>query len=646
MRFVRRFVSASVSIVLVATSFAALGAPASAATTRYEAEAATISQGVVEANHLGYSGTGFVNYDNVTGSSVQWSVDAAAATPVKLVLRYANGTTTNRPMTITLNGQPIVTDAAFPGTGSWDAWQSMTIPVTLATGGNLVKATATTANGGPNVDFLDVDATAPPQVLEAENATFVVGCVVESNWPGYTGTGFANCDNVTGSGVEWTVTAQQAGPTNLTVRYANGNTTNRPAALAVNGTIVGTPVFGPTGAWSAWQSVTVQATLNAGTNVVRLTATTASGPANLDSLTVGGDPGPPSGTDWAVAMVESTMARYTPGTIGGWSYPVGLYMYGQYLVYLRTGDRRYFDYIKNWMDRFVDSSGNVSQSYSNLDSMLPGRVLLILYRETGQAKYRIAAQKIHDRFATYPRTSDGGFWHATSDSRAGQLWADGAFMSMPFLAEYGKVVGDSTYAWDEATKQIVVYASHLQQPSGLLKHAYDEPRDETWSDNVTGLSPEYWCRAIGWFGMATLQILDVLPPDHPRRAQLITIAQNMVRGFATYQDPASGRWFQVVDKGTRSDNWTETSCSSMYAYTIDKAVADGYVAATYQSNADRGVTGVLNRISLGSDGRTNLTDISIGTNVGDYAYYVGRTRATNDFHGLGAFLIMYEQTRT
>ncbi|NUO56899.1 MAG: glycosyl hydrolase, partial [Hamadaea sp.] len=327
-------------------------------------------------------------------------------------------------------------------------------------------------------------------------------------------------------------------------------------------------------------------------------------------------------------------------------YPVGLYMYGQYLVYQRTGDRRYFDYIKSWMDRFVDSSGNVSQSYNNLDSMLPGRVLLILYRETGQAKYRIAAQKIHDRFATYPRTSDGGFWHATSDSRAGQLWADGAFMSMPFLAEYGKVVGDSTYAWDEATKQIAVYASHLQQPSGLLKHAYDEPRDETWSDNVTGLSPEYWCRAIGWFGMATLQILDVLPADHPRRAQLITIAQNMVRGFATYQDPASGRWFQVVDKGTRSDNWTETSCSSMYAYTIDKAVADGYASTSYQSNADRGVAGVLNRISLGSDGRTNLTDISIGTNVGDYAYYVGRTRATNDFHGLGAFLIMYEQTRT
>jgi unsaturated rhamnogalacturonyl hydrolase len=83
----------------------------------------------------------------------------------------------------------------------------------------------------------------------------------------------------------------------------------------------------------------------------------------------------------------------------------------------------------------------------------------------------------------------------------------------------------------------------------------------------------------------------------------------------------------------------------MYTYTIDKAIEKGYVDASYQPVADRGYQGVLNKISLGGDGRTNLTDISIGTNVGSYSYYIGRTRATNDFHGLGAFLIMNEQLR-
>jgi hypothetical protein len=121
--------------------------------------------------------------------------------------------------------------------------------------------------------------------------------------------------------------------------------------------------------------------------------------------------------------------------------------------------------------------------------------------------------------------------------------------------------------------------------------------------------------------------------------------QNLVRGFATYQDRNSGRWFQVVDKSSLSDNWAETSCSAMYTYTVDAAVKRGYVdAATYQSTVDAGRRGELNRISLHSDGLTYLTTISIGTNVGDYSYYVNWTQATNDFHGLGAFLLFYEET--
>jgi unsaturated rhamnogalacturonyl hydrolase len=518
-------------------------------------------------------------------------------------------------------------------------------PMTRLTRGGAAAAVVSTLVAGLVVAGGAVSprpARAAVTGYEAEQATIFHG-VVESNHAGFTGTGFVNGDNEVGSYVEWTASAAVAGSATLSFRYANGTTANRPAAIRVNGTVVATLSFPPTGAWTTWSVVSATATLAAGSNAIRATATTSTGSANLDSLSV--NDGQTATTDWSLAMVESTMARFTPATIGGWSYPIALYLYGQYLLYQRTGDARYLAYIRSWADRFVDSSGNIGQSFNNLDSMLPGRILLVLYRETGQARYRIAAQKIRDRFNTYPRTSDGGFFHSTSADRVGQLWADGAFMSMPFLAEYGRDVADSTYAWDEATRQLVIYASHLQQPSGLLRHAYDEPRDESWSDDTTGLAPESWCRAVGWFGMATVQILDVIPVNHPRRAQLVTILQNMVRGFATYQDPATGRWFQVVDKGSRTDNWTETSCSSMYTYVIDRAVRQGYVAATYQVNADRGFQGVLNRISLGADGRTNLTDICVGTNVGDYSFYIARPRATNDFHGLGAFLIMYEQLR-
>ncbi|MET7720866.1 glycoside hydrolase family 88/105 protein [Streptomyces mirabilis] len=352
---------------------------------------------------------------------------------------------------------------------------------------------------------------------------------------------------------------------------------------------------------------------------------------------------PAAAQDWSVALIDSTMARYTPSTIGGWSYPVGLYLYGQYLTYQRTHDARYLTYIKSYVDRFVSSDGSIGQSFNSLDSMQAGRLLTILHHETGQDRYRKAALKIRNRLNTYPRTSDGGFWHADTSSRAHQLWSDGVYMVNPFLVEYGKEFGDATYANDEAAKQLYVYGNHLQVASGLLKHAYDESKTASWADPATGLAPEHWCRAVGWYAMAIVNVLDAIPVNHPRRPQLVGIFRRLAAGLEKYQDPATGRWFQVIDKGARGDNWTETSCSSMFTYALARGAQQGYLDPHYASVAQRGYQGVLARMSVGSDGRTNLTDISIGTNVGDYAYYIARDRATNDFHGLGAFLIMNEQ---
>ncbi|MQY39749.1 Unsaturated rhamnogalacturonyl hydrolase YteR [Streptomyces sp. RB17] len=356
-------------------------------------------------------------------------------------------------------------------------------------------------------------------------------------------------------------------------------------------------------------------------------------------------PRPAAARDWSTAVADSTMARYTPATIGGWSYPVGLYLYGQYLVYRRTHDPRLLAYIKAYVDRFVHSDGTIDQSFNSLDSMQAGRLLVILHHETGQDRYRRAARKIRDRLNSYPRTSDGGFWHADTTSRAHQLWADGAYMVNPFLVEYGKEFGDSAYTNDEAAQQLSVYGSHLQVANGLLRHAYDESKSASWADPATGLAPEHWCRAVGWYAMALVNVLDAIPADQPRRPRLLGILRTLAPALEKYQDPASGRWFQVLDKGSRPDNWTETSCSSMFAYALSRGVQQGYLDPHFQAVARRGYEGVLARLSVGADGRTNLADISVGTNVGDYAYYVGRTRATDDFHGLGAFLIMNEQLR-
>lgn len=270
-------------LVLAASSLAQADASNAVAAAGYEAENAAISQGVVEANHAGFTGTGFVNYDNVVGSYVQFSVSGTGASAT-LTFRFANGTTTDRPMDILVNGTLMANDLSFPGTGNWDTWQTRTVTTTLTAGSNTVRAVAVTANGGPNLDSLTVDFP-PPSLVQAENATISQG-VVEANHAGFTGTGFVNYNNVSGGYVQFSFTAT-AGQKVLSFRFSNGSTTPRPMSITVNGTVVNANLaFGMTPDWDTWATASVSANLVAGTNTVRATATTANGGPNLDSLTI------------------------------------------------------------------------------------------------------------------------------------------------------------------------------------------------------------------------------------------------------------------------------------------------------------------------------------------------------------------------
>ena len=353
----------------------------------------------------------------------------------------------------------------------------------------------------------------------------------------------------------------------------------------------------------------------------------------------------PSRTDWSVAVVESTIKRNPTGeSFKGWGYAKALYLYGQYLVYLRTKDRRYLDHIQSWVDQHIDEKGTINRPINSLDYMMPGNLLLILYKETKQDKYKFAAENVRRVFDTYPRTKDGGFWHANIPSRAWQLWADGVFMSLPFLARYGQMFGDSKYTNDEVVKQMLIYYKHLNDPAtGLLWHAYDESGAQSWANPTTHNSAFHWGRAFGWYAMTLILLLEILPKDQPQRAELIKIIQQLAKAFERYQDPKTGLWYQVVDKGDVAGNWHETSCSSMYTYMLWMGVQRGYLPKHYAAVAQKGYRGVLTKLSIDSEGMTNLIDISEGTNVGDLAYYFARKRNTNDFHGLGAFLIMNEE---
>lgn len=146
-------------------------------------------------------------------------------------------------------------------------------------------------------------------------------------------------------------------------------------------------------------------------------------------------------------------------------------------------------------------------------------------------------------------------------------------------------------------------------------------------------------------GMALVEVLELLPHDHPQRAALIAQVRQFAAACEKYQDPATGLWYQVVDKGNLPENWLETSSSCMYTYTLSRAIERGYIAKSYAKASKKGYSGVLTKLSRDENGFAHIADICEGTNVGDLNFYLARPRSTDDFHGLGAFLIMNEQLR-
>nr|WSX75465.1 PQQ-dependent sugar dehydrogenase [Streptomyces sp. NBC_00899] len=325
-----RLVAAGTVALLVA-GLLQFAQSAHAAATRYEAENAAVSSGAVATNHLNYSGSGFVDTTNAGGVFVEFTVNASTAGTATLAFGYANGTTSDRPADVSVNGSAIAAAKSFPPTADWDSWSTVTVTAPVVAGDNTVRLTATTANGLANLDYLDFSvAAATGADYQAEDATISQGAIA-TNHTGYTGTGFVDLTNVAGSYLQITVSAATAGSTSLAFRYANGTTTDRPMTVTVNGvTIAAALSFPPTADWNTWATKTVNASLLAGTNTVRATSNTADGGPNLDKLTVGvaADTQPPT-TPGAASCSGVSESAVTLGW-GASSDNVGVVAYDLY----------------------------------------------------------------------------------------------------------------------------------------------------------------------------------------------------------------------------------------------------------------------------------------------------------------------------
>ena len=363
-------------------------------------------------------------------------------------------------------------------------------------------------------------------------------------------------------------------------------------------------------------------------------------------------PAAASPLDWARRTCDAVMKR-SPILTDRWHYDVGLVLSGFESVWRKTGDRRYFDYIKSNVDRLV-GAGGVIKGYEPgafiLDDVNMGKVLFALLAESkdaaGTERYRAALVALRAQLVKQPRTADGGFWHKQVYPH--QMWADGVYMASPFLAKFAAVFNEPA-ALDDAVKQVLLAEAHLRDgKTGLLYHGWDESKKERWANPKTGLSSQFWGRGDGWYAMAVADVLAEMPRNHPKRAAVVAVLRRLARALANVQDKASGVWWQVLDAGGRARNFEEASASAMFVYAIAKGANNGWLdAKKFAPVAARGYTGIVKEFIVVEDaGAVHLARICKVAGLGgdpyrdgSYDYYVGTEVVADDPKGVGAFIL-------
>lgn len=350
--------------------------------------------------------------------------------------------------------------------------------------------------------------------------------------------------------------------------------------------------------------------------------------------------------DYAKWMADSVIGRKTNLT-DHWGYEYGLTLDGIFQVWQDCQEDKYLEYIISIMDSFIGEDGSI-RGYRldeyNIDHLNNGKILLKLYEVTGKEKYKQALQRLRSQIDSHPRTEEGVFWH--KEIYPYQIWLDGLYMGAAFYAEYARYFGEEPF--DDIAHQFVIAEKHLRDDkTGLLYHAWDEKRQQPWADPVTGLSPHFWGRSIGWYVMALVDVIDALPEGHAQKDILAQILRRAMDGLLAVQDKASHVWYQVPDQGARKGNYLEASGSSMIAYALLKGIRLGVLPAEWAEEADAVCQGLIDEFILETkNGWINLNKVCYVAGLGgkdqrdgSFAYYISEPIVANEPKGLGPFIM-------
>ena len=356
-------------------------------------------------------------------------------------------------------------------------------------------------------------------------------------------------------------------------------------------------------------------------------------------------------------VVRSEMARFPEATyLDGqegklkWNYTTGLELKAFLDVWEAYGDNKVFDYVDAWYDAVIDSTGTIykyKKSNYSTDHVCPGRTLFRLWDITGKEKYRTAMDTLFAQIQNQPRTPEGGFWHKQVYPQ--QMWLDGLYMAQPFYAEYTRrFVPDSLKAAcyeDIALQFQTVYEHTLDPETGLLRHAWDSSHEMFWCNPETGQSDHAWGRAMGWYAMALVDVIEILPAGEEHDA-LVQILNSVMDGVLLFADEKTGMWYQVIDSPYREGNYLEATCSAMFVYTLLKGCRLAVLEHVNRQDAEARYEDLLRTfVRVDEEGLVNLDHCCEVAGLGgkdqrrgDYDYYINEKVRSNDPKGIGPLI--------
>ncbi|MGL5174815.1 MAG: glycoside hydrolase family 88/105 protein [Cetobacterium sp.] len=340
---------------------------------------------------------------------------------------------------------------------------------------------------------------------------------------------------------------------------------------------------------------------------------------------------------------------------GKWCYEDGCLLQGAMLLYKATENKKYLDFIYNYLNVFIGENGVIKgyeKTEFNIDNINAGKVLFDVYKFTGDEKYRKAIEKLHDQILDHPRVAQGNFWHKKRYEN--QVWLDGLYMVEPFYIRYETEFNGKRNYSDIFKHFVNVRENMFDENKKLHYHGWDTAKKCSWIVPETGLSKNFWLRAIGWHLMAMVDTLEYMSEEIFNEYRGLQILfKEAIRGIDQYRDLEKDMWYQVVDKQTEKGNYLETSGSLMIAYSMMKGARLGYISEKYAEIGKKSFEGICKEyLEEKDDGKLTLGGICLVAGLGgfggeerdgSYEYYLSEPVVKDDVKGSGIFLMAYSE---